>query len=271
MASNNGVCHKCQNECVFRDTKNELFGYPCDICKKIVCKNCCNISASEIRVVLMVSRIMPFVCQSCRDNLFNLPNIVKRIDDLEATVHTQGSETIARAVALEQRVVKLEQSLGDLSKVSTALPTPASSINIVDEADIISEVLGRQRRATNVMIFNCEVHNGQAEAAQVGKFFTEICGQPVDINSVSKIGKPNRNGHKALKVVLNSVADVNLVLRNRAKAVNTKKIFIEADLTPKQRSSLNEVRSELKRRKENGEENLSLKYVDGIPRIVAKN
>lgn len=267
----NGVCHKCHNECVFRDTKNELFGYPCDICKKIVCKNCCNISASEIRVILMVSRIMPFVCQSCRDNLFNLPNIVKRINDLETIVHTQASETIARSVALEQRVIKLEQSLDNLSQANTALPTPASSINVVHESDIMSEVLDRQRRATNVMIFNCEVHNGQAETAQVGNLITEICGQPLNIKSVNKIGKPNRNGHKALKVVLDSVADVNLILRNRAKAVNSKQIFIEADMTPKQRGSLNEVRSELKRRKENGEDNLRLKYVDGVPRIVEKN
>lgn len=264
------MCYKCHNECVFKETKTDLFGYPCDICKKIICKNCCGISASEIRVICMVSRIMPFVCQSCRDNLFNLPNIVKRIDDLEATVHTQASDAIARTVALEQRVIKLEQSLDDLLKTGTVPSLPVSS-NALQEADIMGEVLDRQRRATNVMIFNFEVHNGRTDAAQVGELFAEICGRPVGVGTVEKIGKPNRNGHKALKVILNSVADVNLVLRNRVKAINSRQIFIETDMTHKQRADLNEVRSELKRRRENGEDNLRLRYVDGVPRVVAKN
>lgn len=46
---------------------------------------------------------------------------------------------------------------------------------------------------------------------------------------------------------------------------------METDMTPKQREKLNTARIEFERRKQNGEDNIWIKFVNGIPKIVQKN
>ncbi|CAH1996103.1 unnamed protein product [Acanthoscelides obtectus] len=43
----------------------EVFGFPCDICRAVVCADCADISPSEVRVMIMKSRSLFLFCPDC--------------------------------------------------------------------------------------------------------------------------------------------------------------------------------------------------------------
>lgn len=51
---------KCSSSCKLRKDKSELFGFPCDSCKQVICRNCAGLSASEIRCLPMSPRVLLF-------------------------------------------------------------------------------------------------------------------------------------------------------------------------------------------------------------------
>lgn len=61
------------------------------------------------------------------------------------------------------------------------------------------------------------------------------------------------------------------MLTNIRKLGTRQKVYIEADLTPDQRTELVNLKNDLKLRQRNGEKDLFLKYVNGIPKILSKN
>lgn len=73
-------CFKCQNPCKPKEEKNELFGFPCDCCKRIICKTCSRISSSEVRCLIMQSRVVIFWCPECMESLKELKGQVKNIE-----------------------------------------------------------------------------------------------------------------------------------------------------------------------------------------------
>lgn len=91
MASGGGVCEKCKTSCIFREVRKdeskkdnqELFGFPCDCCKKVFCKNCSNISSTEIRALILTTRILPFWCAECIKAIKDAVMLADRIKELE--------------------------------------------------------------------------------------------------------------------------------------------------------------------------------------------
>lgn len=174
---------------------------------------------------------------------------------------------------LNIKVNTLETTLADLAHMeppSIARAAGRNSTNVSDR-DILNEVVERQKRMNNLMIFNLDISKDFPESVQINELLTQISGQPMNITSSGVIGKPNKNGFRAVKVRLGSPDDVGLILKNRAKAITLKKVYIEPDMTPKQREELNAVRNEFQCRKQNGEDNIRIKFVNGIPEIAQKN
>ena len=82
------------------------------------------------------------------------------------------------------------------------------------------------------------------------------------MTSVVRLGKRIPDRHRLLKVTLDSVSRKIQVLRNAKKLRNTqnwKEIFITPDMTPREREKNKELREELKRRRELGEERLVIR------------
>lgn len=86
------VCSKCGTACFFKDvTKSkdikDLFGCPCDMCRRTLCRNCSGLSSSEIRVLTAQSRIITYYCPECvetiRISVGNLPAVIEKINNIE--------------------------------------------------------------------------------------------------------------------------------------------------------------------------------------------
>ena len=66
--------------------------------------------------------------------------------------------------------------------------------------------------------------------------------------------------------------DVRTVLRNKKMLMgkpNTAQYSIISDQTPMQEKFLKDLRTELEDRKASGEKNITIKYIDGNPKIVS--
>ena len=80
-----------------------------------------------------------------------------------------------------------------------------------------------------------------------------------------RLGKRVDNKIRPLLITINSLEDVSNVLRNYRTKNN---IYVNRDLTVRQRNLAYTVRSEFKRRKDGGENDIKLKYTNGMPKIV---
>lgn len=123
----------------------------------------------------------------------------------------------------------------------------------------------------NLMIFNLHLEEGIPESVQISSLLSNKVARQIEATNVVTVGKPNRNGHKPVKVTLSNSSDVSFVLKNRRIFTDSHQIYIEADLSPAQLKQLQDIKEELRLRRSNGEENLILRYISGVPTIVAKN
>ena len=106
----------------------------------------------------------------------------------------------------------------------------------------------------------------------VKQIINEDLGINANIKKVIRIGKVingNISKCRPLKVICKDSEDALDILRNRSKCKNNVKI--NNDLTLMQREKLKRVKTELIERKSNGEMNLTLKYIRGVPTITTAN
>lgn len=94
------------------------------------------------------------------------------------------------------------------------------------------------------------------------------------IRKVFRVGKSFNDNPRLLKVELTSQEDVNHVvisfLRLRSNIPDEySQVSITRDRTPSERRSIYEIHQELRDRQEKGESNISIRYVNGLLKIVS--
>lgn len=166
-------------------------------------------------------------------------------------------------------------------KEITELQTMIMNIPSVEE--MLQEGAERERRKSNIMIYNAPEVLNTDEQTRNGKDFALIeritreagCSlrSPDDIKLV-RIGKAVVGKSRPLKVTLSSEQDALLILK-KSKAIlekdNFRGLFISSDKTKKQRDDYRNLKIELNRRLQLGEVNLRIKYSRGVPAIVQEN
>lgn len=103
-------CFKCKNECTLKEEKGNLFGYPCDFCRNMVCSSCAGTSASEVRVLILKTRSLFHLCPECRENIFkNILELNQKVSFLEEElkkVKRNGPDFMEKRVKSIEDVVK---------------------------------------------------------------------------------------------------------------------------------------------------------------------
>lgn len=246
-------CFQCE------DDHNDENTIQCDGCKRNICLQCSNLTTSEARVMgLKGKRTLLYLCPACREALFQVPKLIKSYEGLRE---------------------ELDDVKKMLSQSSSPSPTPATVVTLPppDTNAIMEEVLERERRATNVILVGikeCDSNIGSER-----KLFDDLSVKKIlqDVNNggdfcekvvtVQRLGRRDDGKTRPIKVVLTSRQDAVWVLKNKNKA--KKEVRIYDDKTPKQREELNRLRDSLNTRVQNGEANLTIRYVKGVPKIVA--
>jgi hypothetical protein len=108
------------------------------------------------------------------------------------------------------------------------------------------------------------------DCLEIRKIISTITPEAIP-QKIIRIGKPNSPNTRPLKVSLSNDLIAKEVLRNKNKLINSdlpRSISISDDKTPKQLEYLKNLRTELQLRRDNGEDNITIKYVKGIPSII---
>ncbi|KAJ3661635.1 hypothetical protein Zmor_006023 [Zophobas morio] len=218
--------------------------FGCDACKKIFCKDCGDLSETEIRALDLKNRKMRFFCQRCGDAMALIPQLSELIKNLQQQV--------------EQLTMKYDQ----LNK------------NIFNEDSVTNELQDRLNRAKNVIVYTVPESKSketnvriQQDSTAISKIITEDLELSVNAKKVIRLGKVvDSSKPRPIKIVCKDADDALDLLRNRGKCLNN--IKLNNDLTPMQREKLKTLRNQLEERKSKGEKNLTLKYIKGVPTIT---
>lgn len=237
MSPKGKTCSKCHAQP--NDKKKSV---SCDSCKGLICAECHGLSPTEIRAFELKTRVVTFLCESCKSTMAQLPSIMKKLDELDKEV---------QQLRLRQNMLATESAIQELAE--------------------------RGKRANNLIIYDIP-ESSSDQPLQRQEHDTEECKTIIasltkkvnceDIK-VIRLGRQNsKNGNlpRPVKVIMKSKTDAIEVLRNKSKL--TKPTKIQPDQTVMQREYLKYLRDELERRTSNGETDLTIKYIYGQPKIV---
>nr|CAI5841176.1 unnamed protein product [Callosobruchus analis] len=168
----------------------------------------------------------------------------------------------------------------EIKLISERVNSSNTSLSNAEFEEVVQEVFERQNRKCNIIIFGLKEQDGlkgdklASEKADVVKVVTHI-SQAVTVTDIRRIGKydPSRPATKPrpIKVSLPSAEQVLELIKKSPALKNSeefKNISVSYDRTPRQMQLYKEVRKQLDDRKNGGESNIRIKYVNGIPKIV---
>lgn len=229
----------------------------CNICRNTFGNSCTGMSASEVRVVNS-KKAISWSCKSC-ERMGNDLNSLKGV------------------------IVALQQEVKDLKIALESVQCDANTM-LSDETfeQIMLEFDNRQQRKNNIVLFGLQEQpsniSGEESRVQDNHKVTEVITYlSKDVSNVSslkimRIGKPNRTTNKPrpVKITLSNAAHVRSVLKNSKnlrKSPQYSHLSISSDKTPRQQLFYQKVKSDLEKRRADGE-SIQLKFVHGVPTIV---
>lgn len=211
----------------------------CDGCDRQIHVACAGLNTHELKVMTLRGgkRTLKYYCDECQQGVRLVPKLLNKIDALEERINMLSNQTV--------------------------MNTDSRTENL-----FVEELMERQSRASNILVFNLPESN--QDNNNVEKILYDLIQENVTITESARIGKKNKKGIRALKITLPNQSVATKIITAKKDKIKPKNIYISADLTKSQRDHLNNLKEELRTRRENGEEDIVIRYVKGTPKIVNK-
>lgn len=216
----------------------------CDGCKQKIHHACSDLSTTELRCMTLKNRTLKYLCQVCQEGLRLVPLLKAKVDELENKFNQ----------LIKDNITKNSSSANSTTDPSFQLES------------LLNEVEERKDRAKNIMLYNLP------ESPTDNATVKEIISTVSDADKIKKIFRVGKSSDKPrpIKVILTDSDTAVHILKNKNR-INNPQIRLGSDLTIAQRDYLKHLREQLNKRIADGETNLIIKYVRGVPRIVVKN
>lgn len=173
-------------------------------------------------------------------------------------------------------VSKIEALTNDIGNLRSSTSGNTQTTMIPPHVNMISEIHDRFQREKNIVVSGLqEINSGDsAERSKYDKQEVIKMIRVADPNCIEpikcfRLGKYNSNKSRPIKVCFSSAETAKSILRNKNniyKEINNIKFY--SDQTPLQKEEMLKLRVELNKRTEEGEDNLAIKYVKGVPKII---
>lgn len=205
---------------------------------------------------------------------------INKLDD-EVNQINSGIEKLRSSI--DVRLSNIESRVDEFETKLKTLEERDSSASL-DFEEVIGEMSDRNRRALNVILYNlpeCKSTDVTARINSDKGLLLELA-QTIgfDLNTdnikINKIGKFSKNKVRPTKVTFKTITQVSSFLDSFAKA-NLKEnngtfsnVGISRDRTERERRLLSSLREQIQQRTQEGEQNLTIKFKNGVPAIVSK-
>lgn len=222
----------------------------CSNCKKTFKISCVDLTTTEARKI-NAKKGLKWSCSDCLD----------LGDDI---------------TSLKTLIISLQEQILQLQKSCTKDPLE----NLYSSENIIQELLEREKRKNNIIIFNAmELNDGSkqdqsaADSAMVADTLSalNISDKPIQITRLGKFDPAKQDKKRPIKLTFLNNFNFSKMFKNTKNLLeinSLKHIKISSDKTPQQMQLYKKVKEELDSRKSKGE-NVLLKHIKGIPRIVS--
>ena len=171
---------------------------------------------------------------------------------------------------LEYRIGNLESSIESFRRIQNRQQTEINEIKLslskiqLSKSEILDEMEDRERRRNNVILFGLPEHDEgtvaerkQHDESLVQEVFEAIDCDDVETDAILRLGRNVSGRLRPVKVTLSdrsSKAEIMRKSRDLRKSDNFKRVFISNDKTKLQQTEWSDLRKELLRRKELGED-----------------
>ena len=222
----------------------------CDFCGNWVCLPCSGMPGI-VYDTITTNEIPNFIwtCDSCRAAIPTIRNMSKMLKDIK----DEQTDSRQEMKKLHSRVEKIESTIDD--KIQ----------------DAIEEYRERESRKCNIIIHNIPESDReqpeerrQEDMENLKDILDASVGtdHQVEFGTVTRLGKRFEGKNRLTKVVLDSVKSKRMILGAAKKLRESdawNNIYVTPDLSPKEREKNKQLRAELKKRKEDGEDSLVIR------------
>lgn len=182
---------------------------------------------------------------------------------------TQLTDVISENKSLKVMVEHLETKLSVIEQTQSTTP-----LNLTAQENVYTtEFLDRQSRSRNIILLNVPEVSASLPGLLDDNSFVKDVFNTISVSiipvSVHRLGKIS-NKPRLLRVSLPASTDVFEIKRKLTAVDKFSTIRITSDLTLSQRKYLSSIVSQLKSRKDPGENNLFIKYINGLS-TISKN
>lgn len=177
--------------------------------------------------------------------------------------------------ALREENTDLKLQITELTNKINLIETPAAvNVDSNETVDrIATEVNERKKRESNIIMYDIPESTSEtssiaydADMNNARQYLNNI-NENIHIFKILRLGKRSAKP-RPLKIVLKSPDDVKLVFKNRDKLPNNR---VKNDYTPMQQQQLRKIYDELQQRKNNGENDIMVKFINNTPTIIKQN
>lgn len=207
----------------------------------------------------------------------NITEIKTQINDIKSwstNIKSEQNNIKTKIISLEKKVCLNENKLKSLESSLTTFATPTPTGNKLQANEqLIREIQDRRDREKNIIIVGLPEQNSETSEERYSKDETEVMRitslldddipKPI---KVIRIGKYNPAKDRRIKVCYDKLGPAKQLLRHKSKLPENIKIF--SDQTPAQQKYLQTLKEELTRRSNEGESDLTIKYINGMPKII---
>ena len=170
---------------------------------------------------------------------------------------------------LRDDLAEIESDLNDLQEdvdILNERVARCENENSVNVNAICAELNERRERARNILLLGFKDYQDAAtDLSKVNEILLNLDEKP-QAKFAFRLGKQIPEKIRPLKLVFDSVSTVNYIFKNRDFFVS-RELKAVNDSTPLERNFLRDLRISLQKRIDEGETDLTIKFVKGIPSI----
>lgn len=166
--------------------------------------------------------------------------------------------------SITKQIQTIQTSLSNINIRENCNPTP------LDIETICNEIRDRENRAKNILVFGLpESNDPNADLTEFNNLLIKLALDVKPLRLI-RLGKSTANKPRPAKIIFESIDNVIKIFK-LSKSFIKYNLKIDHDKTIRERDILKNLRLTLNNRIQNGEKNLTIKYVNNIPTIVEKN
>jgi hypothetical protein len=230
------------------------------------------------------NEIMNFMQVSMNTQIENMNKIRDEIrldiQDLKKTTEVLSADYRQLQESVDKITVEHQISQNKLLSIEEEINKlkidPQHNTGLTKQNEIYHEIQDRLQRGKNLIMVGLREQSdpnqsdrNNLDMEEVLNTLTKIdqaCPKPL---KVIRLGQLNAGKPRPVKIIFQNCETTRHLLKNRSKLSNNIKLY--GDQTPAQRSYMQNLQKELKKREQDGESNLSIKYIKGVPTITKQN